>query len=151
MRPGSRWRRLLIGRAQLGGGEAFHHGAVLAVTVPAAALLLAAVLDHHVVVAAVVAEDAAAESTKDRRNVSGCVLKKPSFFWDAGCTPAVMPAQPPGELVLTAQAVSGFSVRQPPTLLRSQFLLKLQRIRLLPQGIFVPEEKGHRHRSYVAR
>lgn len=50
-----------------------------------------------------------------------------------------MSAQPPGELTPTAEAVRGLVVHQPPALLRSQLLLKLQGVRLLPQSVFVPE------------
>lgn len=58
--------------------------------------------------------------------------------------PAVMSAQPPCELTLAVKAVSGLFIYQPPALLRTQFLLKLQGVRLLPQSIFVPDLKHKR-------
>lgn len=53
--------------------------------------------------------------------------------------PAMMSAQPPGELAFAIETFGGLLIHQPPTLLCSQFLLKFQSIRLLPQSIFVPD------------
>lgn len=62
------------------------------------------------------------------------------------CPPAVMAPQPPCELALAAQAMCGLFIHQPPLLLGSQLLLKLQSIRLLPQSILIPEEQKERMR-----
>lgn len=50
----------------------------------------------------------------------------------------------PGEVALAVQAVGGLLVHQPPALLRPQLLLKLQRVRLLPQSVFVPADAQSR-------
>lgn len=76
---------------------------MLGVAVPAAALLFPTLLGHNIVVAAVVAEDAATK-------------------------PAMMSARPPIELAFAVETVFDLLIRQPPTLLSSLFLLKLQSI-----------------------
>jgi len=134
LRSGSRWRRPSVWGTQLCLGEALHHHAVLGVAVFAAALLLPTVLSHHIVVAAVVAEDAPAKP----RNVKckgahflfqttflmPCVLSadtvcrlkiKPGGYrnWreqQVQGPPAVMSAQPPGELALAAEALRGLLI-----------------------------------------
>ena len=50
-------------------------------------------------------------------------------------------AQVPGEVAPAVQTVGGLFVHQPPALLRPQLLLKLQRVRLLPQSVLVPAPK----------
>jgi len=56
------------------------------------------------------------------------------------CPPAVVSPHVPGEVALAVQAVGDLLVHQPPALLRPQLLLKLQRVRLLPQSVFVPAD-----------
>lgn len=51
--------------------------------------------------------------------------------------PAIVLAQPPAERGVAAQAVVDVALR----LLIAQLLFKLQRIRLLPQHVFVPAQK----------
>lgn len=58
-------------------------------------------------------------------------------------SPAVVLAEPPAELTVTAETVVDVSLR----LLVPQFLLKLQGVGLLPQCVFLPAERPTRHDS----
>lgn len=95
---------------------------MLGVTLLAAALLLPALLGHHIVAAAVVAEDAATEPRNDsviemrglafffkkKIKINTCVVVR--YFGSGEGPPAVMSAQPPGELALAVQAVGDLLV-----------------------------------------
>lgn len=93
---------------------------MLGVTVPAAALFFPTLLSHHKVVTAVVAENA---TTKPKKNIKVCKKKKKKFkkhldlkrcdmlhFEKGESPPAVMSAQPPGELAPAAKAVCGLLI-----------------------------------------